>query len=214
MSAIAFLLLVGISTCNGLITQQQLGAVDWHRQFVGRVTHAVFAPANRPRVYITSEAGALAALNLRNGSLLWRQVCPHPCPSRPTCATQMLDDAFNIPASCHSCYAVAIVIPSAALSQAMKYPSCLVMDYVGNGRRGGGGGVGGMVPGICMRCTQKAVVPRVSTSQESCTANRKESIHPTPDECPEPSPAYVHRSSQRATTWTLSCTYNRHPQLW
>ena len=80
MRPAAFLLLVSIRICSGLITQQQLGAVDWHRQFVGRVTHAVFAPANRPRVYITSEAGAVAALNLRNGSLLWRQVST---PNRP-----------------------------------------------------------------------------------------------------------------------------------
>ena len=75
MRALAALALVSvIGTCSGLITEQQLGAVDWHRQFVGRVTHAVFAHANRPRVYVASEAGVLAALNLRNGAILWRQV--------------------------------------------------------------------------------------------------------------------------------------------
>lgn len=71
--ALAVLVLASLGTCRALITEQQLGAVDWHRQFVGRVTHAVFAPSNRPRVYVASEAGALAALNLRNGHILWRQ---------------------------------------------------------------------------------------------------------------------------------------------
>ena len=69
------LALAALSTGSALITEQQLGAVDWYRQYLGRVTHAVFAPANRPRVYVASEAGAVAALNLRNGSVVWRQVC-------------------------------------------------------------------------------------------------------------------------------------------
>jgi outer membrane protein assembly factor BamB len=74
--AVASLLaLAMLSPSSALITEQQLGAVDWHRQYLGRVTDAVFAPANRPRVYVASEPGAIAALNLRNGSIVWRQVC-------------------------------------------------------------------------------------------------------------------------------------------
>lgn len=71
LAALALACLIG--TSSGLITEQQLGAVDWHRQFVGRVTHAVFAPANRPRVYVASAFGVLASLNLRNGAIIWRQ---------------------------------------------------------------------------------------------------------------------------------------------
>ena len=72
---VSLLALAALPTGSALITEQQLGAVDWYRQYLGRVIHAVFAPANRPRVYVASEAGALAALNLRNGSVVWRQVC-------------------------------------------------------------------------------------------------------------------------------------------
>ena len=76
-AAIAPLLaLAMLAPASALITEQQLGAVDWHRQYLGRVTDAVFAPANRPRVYVATEAAAIVALNLRNGSIVWRQACP------------------------------------------------------------------------------------------------------------------------------------------
>jgi PQQ enzyme repeat len=73
----AFLLLAVLVASPAVsILQEHQGRYDWHRQLVGKVSSAVFAPGNRPRLYVATAHGVLAALNLRDGEVLWRQVQP------------------------------------------------------------------------------------------------------------------------------------------
>ena len=56
------------------IFEEQAGQYDWHRTQIGKVTSAKFAFRSRSRVYVTTDAGVVAALDLRDGSVIWRQV--------------------------------------------------------------------------------------------------------------------------------------------
>lgn len=69
--------LVLLCACPGAvlaILEDQAGQYDWLQQYVGRVKLAQLATTPRPRLYVASEAGALAALSPTDGSLLWRKV--------------------------------------------------------------------------------------------------------------------------------------------
>lgn len=58
------------------IYEDQAGQYDWLKQNVGRVSLAQLAPRPRPRLVVASEAGVVAALSPRDGTLLWRRVLP------------------------------------------------------------------------------------------------------------------------------------------
>lgn len=56
------------------IFEEQAGEYDWHRQQIGRITIAQFAARSRSRAFVATEAAVVAALDLRDGSVIWRQV--------------------------------------------------------------------------------------------------------------------------------------------
>lgn len=56
------------------IYEEQAGGFDWLQQHVGEITLAKFAARNQLKLYVASTSNAIAALNLRDGSLAWRRV--------------------------------------------------------------------------------------------------------------------------------------------
>jgi hypothetical protein len=78
----ALFMVAALPPAAALIRQTQLGEVDWLLRHVGPVQHAHFAPRG-PKVYVGTSAGVVACLHLRDGGILWRQVCrcslPHLC---------------------------------------------------------------------------------------------------------------------------------------
>eukprot|EP00823_Brevimastigomonas_motovehiculus_P003109 TRINITY_DN184_c0_g1_i1.p1 TRINITY_DN184_c0_g1~~TRINITY_DN184_c0_g1_i1.p1 ORF type:complete len:1053 (-),score=234.53 TRINITY_DN184_c0_g1_i1:2086-5244(-) len=83
--AIAFFLLSAIASA---LYEDQAGAVDWHRQWIGNVQSAVLEPADKKSalqsslVFVASSGNVLAALRARTGHIVWRHVLPE-------------DEAFN-----------------------------------------------------------------------------------------------------------------------
>ncbi|KAH8613582.1 putative Protein of unknown function (DUF1620) [Trypanosoma vivax] len=61
------------------IHEDEQGLRDWILRFVGHVEHAALYPHSKSdQVYVTSAQGAVAALSLTNGTLLWRKVLSEP----------------------------------------------------------------------------------------------------------------------------------------
>ena len=54
--------------------EEQAGQYDWHLTQIGKVTAAKFAFRARSRVFVSTDAAVVAALDLRDGKVLWRQV--------------------------------------------------------------------------------------------------------------------------------------------
>ncbi|KAK4348448.1 hypothetical protein RND71_031203 [Anisodus tanguticus] len=56
--------------------EDQVGLMDWHQQYIGKVKKAVFQTqkAGRKRVVVSTEENAIAALDLRHGEIFWRQM--------------------------------------------------------------------------------------------------------------------------------------------
>ena len=74
MWAVPFLLLLQPTAA---MFEDQADTTDWYRQNLGRATHALFHSANTQRLaIIATESSVLAALDLRSGSIAWRQVLP------------------------------------------------------------------------------------------------------------------------------------------
>lgn len=71
---LATLLLAACAGPAQAIYADQAGQYDWLQQHVGRVSLAAFAAKPRARLFVASRAGAVAALSLKDGSLLWRRV--------------------------------------------------------------------------------------------------------------------------------------------
>ncbi|KAL4458516.1 hypothetical protein ABPG75_013381 [Micractinium tetrahymenae] len=71
---LALLLLAAWASPGQAIYADQAGQHDWLQQHVGRVSLAAFAAKPRARLFVASRAGAVAALSLKDGSLLWRRV--------------------------------------------------------------------------------------------------------------------------------------------
>ncbi|KAJ9518790.1 hypothetical protein QJQ45_026065 [Haematococcus lacustris] len=55
--------------------EDQAGTFDWYKSFVGHVLSGSFH-AVKPRLYLGTEQGVAAALNLRDGSIAWRHKLP------------------------------------------------------------------------------------------------------------------------------------------
>nr|GMD26961.1 ER membrane protein complex subunit 1-like [Ipomoea batatas] len=56
--------------------EDQVGLMDWHQRYIGKVKHAVFhtQKAGRKRVVVSTEENVLASLDLRHGDIFWRHV--------------------------------------------------------------------------------------------------------------------------------------------
>ena len=77
LAAAALLLAVASSFAPGVsaIHEDQVGSYDWHQQHLGVVQHAAFAGGKgAKRVFVSTDQGAIGALNLRTGGIAWRQV--------------------------------------------------------------------------------------------------------------------------------------------
>ncbi|XP_062101167.1 uncharacterized protein LOC133807046 isoform X1 [Humulus lupulus] len=56
--------------------EDQVGLMDWHQQYIGKVKQAVFhtQKAGRKRVVVSTEENVVASLDLRHGEIFWRHV--------------------------------------------------------------------------------------------------------------------------------------------
>ncbi|XP_062110550.1 uncharacterized protein LOC133822280 [Humulus lupulus] len=56
--------------------EDQVGLVDWHQQYIGKVKQAVFhtQKTGRKRVVVSTEENVVASLDLRHGEIYWRHV--------------------------------------------------------------------------------------------------------------------------------------------
>ncbi|KAL8107128.1 uncharacterized protein LOC141671051 [Apium graveolens] len=56
--------------------EDQVGLMDWHQQYIGKVKQAVFQThkAGRKRVVVATEENVVASLDLRRGEIFWRKV--------------------------------------------------------------------------------------------------------------------------------------------
>eukprot|EP00252_Welwitschia_mirabilis_P014894 TRINITY_DN32950_c0_g1_i1.p1 TRINITY_DN32950_c0_g1~~TRINITY_DN32950_c0_g1_i1.p1 ORF type:complete len:1002 (+),score=183.50 TRINITY_DN32950_c0_g1_i1:130-3135(+) len=61
--------------CSALY-EDQVGVVDWHQQYIGKVKQSVFhtQKSGRKRVVVLTEENVIASLNLRKGEIFWRHV--------------------------------------------------------------------------------------------------------------------------------------------
>lgn len=71
-----FSLLLSLSLPAFSLFEDQVGLMDWHQQYVGKVKQAVFhtPKAGRKRVIVSTEENVIASLDLRRGDLFWRHV--------------------------------------------------------------------------------------------------------------------------------------------
>ena len=54
--------------------EEQAGVIDWHKENLGQIIHAEFAYRGRERLFVGSKAGAIASLDTKDSSIVWRQV--------------------------------------------------------------------------------------------------------------------------------------------
>uniref|UniRef100_A0A2P2LBY3 ER membrane protein complex subunit 1 n=1 Tax=Rhizophora mucronata TaxID=61149 RepID=A0A2P2LBY3_RHIMU len=73
---LTLLLLVSTVCPSFSIYEDQVGLMDWHQQYIGKVKHAVFHThkTGRKRVVVSTEENVIASLDLRHGEIFWRQV--------------------------------------------------------------------------------------------------------------------------------------------
>ncbi|KAI8547334.1 hypothetical protein RHMOL_Rhmol07G0187200 [Rhododendron molle] len=73
-----FLLLLFLSCSPPALSlyEDQVGLMDWHQQYIGKVKQAVFhtQKAGRKRVIVSTEENVIASLDLRRGEIFWRHV--------------------------------------------------------------------------------------------------------------------------------------------
>ncbi|KAK6629962.1 hypothetical protein RUM43_003783 [Polyplax serrata] len=63
-----------IRACSGLY-EDQIGKFEWRRQFVGKIRYAHFDVSSlTKKVIVASEQNVLAALSLKTGDIIWRQI--------------------------------------------------------------------------------------------------------------------------------------------
>ncbi|KAL7164439.1 hypothetical protein ACSBR2_040368 [Camellia fascicularis] len=70
------LLFLSSSHLTFSLYEDQVGLMDWHQQYIGKVKHAVFhtQKAGRKRVVVSTEENVIASLDLRRGEIFWRHV--------------------------------------------------------------------------------------------------------------------------------------------
>ncbi|XP_021275954.1 ER membrane protein complex subunit 1 [Herrania umbratica] len=73
-----FLPLLFFSSLNPILSlyEDQVGLMDWHQQYIGKVKQAVFhtQKTGRKRVVVSTEENVIASLDLRHGEIFWRHV--------------------------------------------------------------------------------------------------------------------------------------------
>lgn len=79
MAIRVLVLLFVISCCSYSaisVYEDQVGLMDWHHQYIGKVKHAAFhtQKAARKRVIVSTEENVVASLDLRHGEIFWRHI--------------------------------------------------------------------------------------------------------------------------------------------
>ncbi|OVA20302.1 protein of unknown function DUF1620 [Macleaya cordata] len=71
-----FLLVSFYAIPSFAIYEDQVGLMDWHQKYIGKVKQAVFhtQKAGRKRVVVSTEENVIASLDLRRGDIFWRHV--------------------------------------------------------------------------------------------------------------------------------------------
>ncbi|CAI9097878.1 OLC1v1034391C2 [Oldenlandia corymbosa var. corymbosa] len=71
-----FFFLLSCSYLGLSLYEDQVGLMDWHQRYIGKVKHAVFhtQKAGRKRVVVSTEENVIASLDLRHGEIFWRHV--------------------------------------------------------------------------------------------------------------------------------------------
>ncbi|XP_059645439.1 uncharacterized protein LOC132286999 [Cornus florida] len=70
------LLFLSSSYLSYALYEDQVGLMDWHQQYIGKVKDAVFhtQKTGRKRVVVSTEENVVASLDLRRGEIFWRHV--------------------------------------------------------------------------------------------------------------------------------------------
>ncbi|CAL0327297.1 unnamed protein product [Lupinus luteus] len=70
------LLFLSFTNLISALYEDQVGLMDWHQQYIGKVKHAVFhtQKTGRKRVLVSTEENVVASLDLRRGEIFWRHV--------------------------------------------------------------------------------------------------------------------------------------------
>ncbi|KDP34198.1 hypothetical protein JCGZ_07769 [Jatropha curcas] len=70
------LFLLSTITSTLSLYEDQVGLMDWHQQYIGKVKDAVFhtQKTGRKRVVVSTEENVIASLDLRHGEIFWRHV--------------------------------------------------------------------------------------------------------------------------------------------
>jgi hypothetical protein len=72
--ALSLALLAASFQCTAAIFEDQAREYSWHKQFVGKVTQAIFAPRGKDRVFVATDSSVIASVDVRSGDLQWRKV--------------------------------------------------------------------------------------------------------------------------------------------
>ncbi|KAJ8450475.1 hypothetical protein Cgig2_002160 [Carnegiea gigantea] len=74
--SLLLLLFLSSSIPSFSLYEDQVGLMDWHKQYLGKVKQAVFhtQKAGRKRLIVATEENVLASLDLRRGEIFWRHV--------------------------------------------------------------------------------------------------------------------------------------------
>ncbi|XP_063942159.1 uncharacterized protein LOC108204343 [Daucus carota subsp. sativus] len=72
----SLLLLFSSFNFSHSLYEDQVGLMDWHQQYIGKVKQAVFQTqkAGRKRVIVSTDENVVASLDLRRGEIFWRKV--------------------------------------------------------------------------------------------------------------------------------------------
>ncbi len=65
-------LLAAAVTANA-VSEEQAAQHSWHQQYIGKVKELQFAFKGRARCFVSTEANAIASLDLHFGHIVWRQ---------------------------------------------------------------------------------------------------------------------------------------------
>ncbi|KAJ1396408.1 WD40/YVTN repeat-like-containing domain superfamily [Sesbania bispinosa] len=71
-----FILFLSSTNLSSSLYEDQVGLMDWHHQYIGKVKHAMFhtQKTGRKRVLVSTEENVVASLDLRHGEIFWRHV--------------------------------------------------------------------------------------------------------------------------------------------
>lgn len=69
---LAICLLAAAITAHG-VSEEQAAQHSWHQKYIGKAQQVLFAFKGRDRCFVSTEANAVASLDLRDGSIVWRQ---------------------------------------------------------------------------------------------------------------------------------------------